>query len=228
MSRLYIRLMTNFYTHRKTVRLRTSLGNDALWIPPRIWAYCAENQPDGDLSDYKPDELAMLIGYQGDATSMLQALKDCGLITSDGQIHDWDVHNGYHDKFSKRAKIAADARWKKEKEQKKEDTERGKGKVETSIASSMLRAFGFPATEAEAKSLCATQAIPEAFILDTWNKAMSRGGCDAKGLQISSFMHYVLTEYKYERERIAKNGTNQSTPIGRTKTDSEILKEALR
>lgn len=187
--------------------MRAVLGNDALWLPPRIWAYCAENQPDGDLSDYKPDELAMLTGYLGDATSMLQALKDCGFVTSKGHIHDWDIHNGYHDKFSKRAKLAADARWKKEKKQKKEDTEIGKGKVETSIASSMLQAFGFPETQEKAVALCSTQAVPESFVIETWNKAMSRGGRDAKNLEISSFMHYVLTEYKYERERPFKPGS---------------------
>lgn len=138
MSRLYIRLRTGFYTNRKTIRLRVAIGNDAFWVPPRLWAYCAENQPDGDLSGYQAQELAMLIGYEGDAKRMLVALKDCGLITSDGKINDWSEHNGYHKKFSDRAKSAAAARWqparpKKEKKQKKEGTkERGKGITECS------------------------------------------------------------------------------------------------
>jgi len=113
MSRLYVRVMTGFYSHRKTVRLFPKIGNDAFWLPPRLWAYCAENQPDGNLSGYQADELAMLVGYKGDACSMLVALKDCGFIDLDGGIHDWKEHNGYHEKFSVRAKTAAAARWSK-------------------------------------------------------------------------------------------------------------------
>ena len=115
MSRLYIQVKTGFYTHRKTVRLRIKFGSDAYWIPPRLWAYAAENQPDGDLSGYTSEELAELIGCQKYATSMLQALKDCGFVDENGFIHDWSEHNGYHERYSERAKKAAAARWGKEK-----------------------------------------------------------------------------------------------------------------
>lgn len=107
--------MTGFYSHRKTMRLLSKLGHDAFWIPPRLWVYCAENQPDGNLSGYDAVELALLIGYNKDATSMLQALKDCGFMDSDGTIHDWKEYNGYHERYSERAKTAAAARWSKEK-----------------------------------------------------------------------------------------------------------------
>lgn len=141
MSQLYVRVMTSFYTHRKTVKLKVALGQDAFWIPPRLWAYAAENQPDGDLSAYSSEEIAELLGCPKYSTSILQALKKSGFIDESGIIHDWSEHNGYHEKFSKRAKNAADARWKKEKES-------GKGKVETSIASSMLVASpDFPEAE---------------------------------------------------------------------------------
>lgn len=144
MSRLYIRVMTGFYSHRKTARLRSMIGDDAFWLPPRLWAYAAENQPDGDISSYNATELAMLLGYNKDATSMLEALTSCGFVDSDMKIHGWMEHNGYHEKFARRAKTAAQARWAKEKpptppkEVLKEEKEIGKGKGETSIASSML------------------------------------------------------------------------------------------
>lgn len=149
MSRLYIRVMTGFYTHRKTVRLFAKIGSDAFWLPLRIWAYCAENQPDGDLSGYGADELAMLVAYKGDACSMLVALKDCGFMDSEGMVHDWKEHNGYHEKFSVRAKTAAKARWEQErKEAKERSTEKEKRKVDKESgdkhclehATSMLRA----------------------------------------------------------------------------------------
>jgi hypothetical protein len=115
MSNLYIRVMTGFYTHKKTVRLKIALGVDAYWIPPRLWAYAAENQPDGDLSGYTSEELAELIGCSKHTQAMLQALKNSGFIDKNGMIHDWDEHNGYHKSFSERAKKAAAARWAKEK-----------------------------------------------------------------------------------------------------------------
>jgi hypothetical protein len=141
MSRLYIKLFSAFFTHRKTVRLRARIGDDAFWIPPRLWAYAAENQPDGDFSGYTSEELAMLLGCDKHASSIRQALLEVGFLDSNGKIHDWEQHNGYHQAFSERAKAAAAARWgKKEKKQKKE-TEKEKDKdKETSIASSMQQA----------------------------------------------------------------------------------------
>jgi hypothetical protein len=113
---LYNRVYTNFYTHRKTARLRVKLGNDALWLPPRFWAYAAENQPDGVFQDYDPNELAHLVGYTGDAQAMLQALLEAGFLDPDPlRIHEWDFYNQYHAAFSQRASKAASARWNKEK-----------------------------------------------------------------------------------------------------------------
>lgn len=108
---LFIRVFNNFYSHRKTAKLRAVLGNDALWVPPRLWSYAAENQPDGDFSKYSAGELAMLIGYVGDANVMLQALLGAQFLDSDMRIHDWSDHNGYHSEYRERAKKAAVARW---------------------------------------------------------------------------------------------------------------------
>jgi hypothetical protein len=143
MSRLYIRVETSFYTHRKTAKLRSLIGDDAFWIVPKLWAYAAENQPDGDLSRYESPQLAMLLGCPKHATSILEALIECGFVDSDGIIHDWGEYNGYHLRFSERAKAAAQARWAKKKEPKKRQgtVDSGQGTVETSNASSMLVAF---------------------------------------------------------------------------------------
>lgn len=115
MSQLYIRLRTGFYTHKKTAKLRSLIGDDAFWIPPRLWAYAAENQPDGDFSSYDSAQLAMLLECPKYATSILQALVSGGFIEESGIIHDWSEHNGYHDRYSARAKLAAEVRWQKEK-----------------------------------------------------------------------------------------------------------------
>lgn len=121
---LFVKVATNFYTHRKTARLRSVIGNDAYWIPPRLWAYAAQNQPDGDFSGYSDGELKELLGYPGDAPSMLQALLQAGFIDPDMHIHDWAQHNGYHASYADKARKAATARWEKERSKEREDTEK--------------------------------------------------------------------------------------------------------
>lgn len=164
------------------------LGDDALWIVPRLWSYAAENQPDGDFSGYSSEELAMLVGCSKHAASMLQALKASGFIDTDGKIHDWEAHNGYHKSYSDRAKKAAKARWekeKKEKKQKKEEIKKeeiGKRKEETSIASSML------------------QASP--WLLD-------HGICLPENLQTEQCMEAAKIWMQYKRER-----RDKYTPTG--------------
>lgn len=134
---LWIKLHTNFFSHRKTLRLRAALGDDAFWIPPRLWAYAAENQPDGDFSDYTEDEIASLIGYSKDASSMLQALLRSGFMDKELKIHDWAEYNGFHKAFKVRAKTAAVARWRKEKQNRREKKRGDEASIAPSIASSI-------------------------------------------------------------------------------------------
>lgn len=111
---LYVRVFTNFYAHRKTLRLKAVIGNDAFWIPPRLWAYAAENQPDGCFKDFTADEIAMLVGYLGNAQALLEAMLRVGFLDSDPlRIHDWVDHNSYHTAYSERGKKGARARWDK-------------------------------------------------------------------------------------------------------------------
>ena len=132
---LYVRLNCNFYTHRKTAKLRAVLGEAALWLPPRLWAYAAENQPDGVFKDYTAAELASHLGYTKDAKRMLEALLQAGFLDSGPlRIHAWNQYNGYHAVFAARAKNAAEARWQKERSKEKVQEKRGE---ETSIASSI-------------------------------------------------------------------------------------------
>ncbi len=113
---LYIRVQNGFFTHRKTMCLRVALGNDALWIPPRLWAYAAENQPDGCFAKYPPEQIAMSIGYLGDASSMLQALLEAGFMDANPlRIHDWEQYNGFHKSFAERAALGGKAKAEKER-----------------------------------------------------------------------------------------------------------------
>lgn len=112
---LYVRVFTSFYDHLKTMRLRVAIGDDAYWVPPKLWAYAAKNRPDGCFEKFTAAEIAMAIGYTKDASSMLQALLQAGFMDENPlRIHDWAEHNGYHKTYSDRASKAAKARWEKE------------------------------------------------------------------------------------------------------------------
>ena len=140
MSRLYVKLFTGFFAHRKTLRLRAALGDDAFWVPPRLWAYAAEQQPDGVFEDYSAEEIASLIGYTSptrDASSMLQALLKHGFMDANPlRIHNWAEHSRYHQTFADRAKKAAAARWSKSPSTPTPDTEKERG---TSILQACLK-----------------------------------------------------------------------------------------
>ena len=150
MSDLYIRLKASFYTHRKTLTLRSKIGDDALWIPTRLWCYAAEHQADGNFSGYTSEMLAMLLECSKHSSSILQALTESGFLDTDGGIHGWEQHNGYHQKWAERAKKAATARWSSEKSDSKEKVDQKKTKKKEEIeieraslkhSSSMLEAF---------------------------------------------------------------------------------------
>lgn len=165
-----------------------------------------------------------------DPTSRTPALKGKRIVRLDAhRTWGWKIVNfiKYRESATKEMLRMADkerkAEWRKRKgfspaplsqNTKEEDTETEQSRSRPKVSGTSLGREGFPTTEAEAVGLCANQAVPKDFVVETWNKAMSRGGCDAKGLQITSFMHYVLTEFKYERERITKNETNKgNTPV---------------
>lgn len=66
-----------------------------------------------------------------------------------------------------------------------------------------IRPTGFPKTEEEAVAVAAFVGCPPDFAVLTYNKAMSRGYKDAKGIVIGSWSHYLKTEWTYQQGREA-------------------------
>lgn len=62
----------------------------------------------------------------------------------------------------------------------------------------------FPASPDEAQVAAAIVGCPEEFARETWNKAMSRLGRDAKDVPIRSWRHYLAAEWKFEQNRKAE------------------------
>lgn len=71
---------------------------------------------------------------------------------------------------------------------------------------------GFPVTEEAAKNFIGTIGCPVEFAIATWQKAMSRGGRDAKDVPIRSFGHYLAREWSYELNRISEQKGKANEP----------------
>ena len=93
----WIRLQSEYFRHRKTLRLIRRLGEVAALYPIRLWAWAVEQSIDGSLRDIDPEELAMICGFAGDAGTLWAAMVDCGFVEiEDGRasIRSWDEHQG--------------------------------------------------------------------------------------------------------------------------------------
>lgn len=63
---------------------------------------------------------------------------------------------------------------------------------------------GFPVTVDDALQQCCQLMVKKDHIMHCFEKANSRGGCDAKGIPIINFPSYVTTEWTYEQNRVAE------------------------
>jgi len=116
-----INLDLEYFSHRKVLRLCAKLGPWAEIIPLKLWAYTGKFHPEnGLLIGYSADELVTMIGVRPecnkDASSILQALQDCGFLipaVNGWEVHQWLEYQGHIAAFSIRGKTAAKARWSK-------------------------------------------------------------------------------------------------------------------
>lgn len=227
---LYVRLRTSFWGHRKTLRLQSVIGEAALWVPPKLWCYAAEKQPDGDFSDYSATELALAIGYVGDACRMLEALQQARFM-DEMKLHGWTEHNGYHSVFADRAKKAAAARWKKERTKERKSTVQDKDKTrdkhclkhETSNASSiphkLLSVNGFESEWREfikhrVKKRAPMTEYAASLILETLSEQPARA---LVGVRAAIKSNWTGFEWHWLDNQQSKNGSNQksTTETGR-------------
>lgn len=210
---IFIRLEATFWQHRKTIRLRGMIGDAALWIPPRLWSYASQNQPDGDFSQYTADDLAMLLGYSGDATSMLQALqKTC--FMDEMKVHGWEERNSYHATFAERAKKAASARWQKERSKENKENTGEEREREPSIASPMLVASTIPLAEIPSElefiKECARYLVPEDFARDKFLKQDGEGWEKVRNWR--SIAKRTKGWFEGERHKSGSNGNGSKKP----------------
>lgn len=93
----WIRLQSEYFRHRKTLRLVRRLGEVAALYPIRLWTWAVEQSIGGSLRDIDPEELAMICGFSGDPAELWSTMTECGFIESEAgesRIRSWDEHQG--------------------------------------------------------------------------------------------------------------------------------------
>lgn len=106
--------------HPKTLRFARRLG---VSIPTAVghlhllWHWTLTHAPDGDLSKFDAEDIAIGAKWEGDPDPFVDALVSCGpgtaagFMGADRQLHDWSEHGGRYGRRVAAAKKAAAARW---------------------------------------------------------------------------------------------------------------------
>jgi hypothetical protein len=107
--------------HPKTLRLARALN---VSVPTAIghlhllWHWTLGMAPDGDISKYDPEDIAVGSQWAGDPAVYVEALIKCGpggsagFLDPDLTLHDWTEYGGRYFRRSEAGKKAAGVRWK--------------------------------------------------------------------------------------------------------------------
>ena len=115
------RVSVSLPTHPKCLKLMRRCGDRAFYCLIRLWAFVAQNRPDGNLKGLDIEDIEIACDWQGDAGSMHRALLELCFIEMLGDalvVHDWADHNSFaiHARErSQKAKKAAEVRWNTQK-----------------------------------------------------------------------------------------------------------------
>ncbi len=87
--------------HPKTRRLarRDGVGGirGAVGLLHCLWWWCLDYAPDGDLSRYDAEDIAIACEWEGDPDTLVSMLVETGFLSDDGgslQVHDWNDYGG--------------------------------------------------------------------------------------------------------------------------------------
>lgn len=225
-------------THRKLLKLCALLSARKPTVIGHLhllWWWCLDNAPSGDLTDIDSHIIADVMCWELDPDKLVSFLVEAGwLDDKNGKltVHDW--HDFAGKLMDRREWNAQRMREKRAAHVHRTNSERA-AHVHDSVHRTCIATVqnstvpnnthiqsencpvelpaGFPDTQALAEKIAEVQGVPKDVAVDAWNKAMSRGGVDAKGQPIKSFGHYLRNELKYHQERIFKekqNATNRT------------------
>lgn len=99
----WIELHQSLWTHHKTIELAAQLGIDpthAGGLMARLWTWCLDNAPDGDLSRLSATAIAVGAGWTGKPEDFVEAAIKAGFLDRDPDgrqglfVHDWHDYAG--------------------------------------------------------------------------------------------------------------------------------------
>jgi len=114
----------------KRAKLHRRLGNAGVLSLVDLWAAVAEHRPDGIMTGWDREDIELQSGWDGKPGDLISVLVDLRLLDFDEKsktysIHDWVIWNPYAAQGEERSRIgrvAAEARWKKEREKKLQES----------------------------------------------------------------------------------------------------------
>jgi len=118
-----IRIAITFPNHPKTIKLRRKIGHKGVDCLLKLWCFCGEYRPKGDMSNMSDEDVAIAAGWDEDPKVFIAALLEVGYIrarhaTADNNaryyLHGWKDHNPwayYSDERSSRARESASHKW---------------------------------------------------------------------------------------------------------------------
>lgn len=114
-----IRLSIGFLDHPKTIKLKRKLGPDGMESLIRLWFFCAQYKPSGELNGLEAEDVEIAAKWNGEPGLFLETILALRFLDEcDGyySLHDWREHNGfaaYANERSEQARNAASAKWKR-------------------------------------------------------------------------------------------------------------------
>jgi uncharacterized phage protein (TIGR02220 family) len=111
------RVLVTLPVHPKTKKLMRQLGDRSFYNLIRLWAWVAQNKPEGVLANMDKDDIEIAADWEGDEGLFVDTLIALRLVDcNEGvcEIHDWEINNGFAfgaAQRSEKARNAAKARW---------------------------------------------------------------------------------------------------------------------
>jgi hypothetical protein len=87
----HLRRHPSFLKFARLLDVNPNLANGIL---SGVWAFAFDFAPDGDLSRFDPDDLALSLDWEMDGALVWRAMRDAGFLESGGIIADWESWGG--------------------------------------------------------------------------------------------------------------------------------------
>lgn len=116
---MWFRVDTALPRHRKTKRLARRLGVPvyvAVGLVTCLWGWAKEFCPDGDLGGLDPEDIADVLGWDGDPVELVAALchtgsNDSGFIGDDMRVHGWGEYQRLQERHAEAGRYGAHVRY---------------------------------------------------------------------------------------------------------------------